>query len=489
MLAYERATSRAHRDPAAKARPMTLPSTRAVGSVLLSVVLLATAPSGAALGAKKDKDKAKSQEPPAPAAAVQSIKGSKYRMAKAKMANRVTRLADADGDLVGTDGSAVEGAPGWSDVAAVYVAPVRTPAKLLTKMAKDFPPGVPRSFYGADADWAKGDRAVFVAVEMAGKLPGDSDGQQVEIGLAGVDAMPVQAGTSLDRRAGVERFSLNGAFGDGLFGTGTTDVSGREPGGDIEYYNTASKVFGYYDNRSRTWYLLMPRTQDNDALRVSVRSATADGVVIDHLEVPGGGTFVDLDDPTGGWDESAGVPLIECRSLETYTAASGVELSSPDSSLVRYTAGMEPDGDPETIAAALGPAIERMGPVDVALSAVGTDEAPLIIPAELAVAPRMNAVSLTFEAPAGQWRFELADDEALLTPAGEAIVDHVSLIGTAGLLTGPGLDGYVAGDLSCSDAGSVEDDAAPDDGAVPTADGDAGETDPASDGDAAESEA
>jgi len=56
---------------------------------------------------------------------------------------------------------------------------------------------------------------------------------------------------------------------------------------------------------------------------------------------------------------------------------------------------------------------------------------------------------LTFEAPAGLWRFGLADELELKTPAGERIFDHTSLTGTAGILTGPGLDGFVAGDATC----------------------------------------
>ncbi|MEA2025729.1 MAG: hypothetical protein U9O18_03460, partial [Chloroflexota bacterium] len=65
-----------------------------------------------------------------------------------------------------------------------------------------------------------------------------------------------------------------------------------------------------------------------------------------------------------------------------------------------------------------------------------------------------NAVSLTFEAPAGQWSFALADETELLTPAGESIIDHASLTGRAGVLTGAGLDGLVSGDPSCAISGS-----------------------------------
>ena len=50
-------------------------------------------------------------------------------------------------------------------------------------------------------------------------------------GLSG----PVQVGTHLDTRAGVERFSLSGVFSNGAFDTGTTDISGRVPGAAIDY--------------------------------------------------------------------------------------------------------------------------------------------------------------------------------------------------------------------------------------------------------------
>ena len=110
-----------------------------------------------------------------------------------------------------------------------------------------------------------------------------------------------------------------------------------------------------------------------------------------------------------------------------------------------------------------------MGPVEVTLTPVASEAEPLTVEGDLTVLSQMNVVSLTFEAPAGQWRFALAGDE-LLTPTGEAIVDHLALTGTAGVLTGPGLDGFVAGDLSCavdgSEAAPVLDPDEPDDAAV-----------------------
>ncbi len=423
---------------------------RATMSLLLASALVATVATGTVLAAKKDADV---KAPPGP---IESIKGDKYRMDSAKIAKRVTRFADASGDQAFSDGAPASVAPDWSDIVAVYAAPIDTPRKLLTKMAKDFPRGVSGAFYGAQADWQKGDPGVFVAVEMAGKLPADSAGQQVEIGLGGDAATPVQVGSSLDTRAGVERFSLSGVFSDGAYATGTTDVSGHVPGDAIEYYNTDSGVFGFYDRKRATWYLIVPRAADTDSVVVSVRSSTEVGEVIDRLELPGGGHFIDIANPTGGWSKKAGLPPLECRSLETFNADLGVELSDPAGTLIRYSAGMDAAGDPDETAALLGPAIEAMGLVPVALTVVGSDEEPQTVEGELAVAQAGNAVSLAFEAPAGQWSFALGDEFELTTPAGESIIDHTSLTGGAGVLTGAGLDGFVTGDLSCANEASEQ---------------------------------
>ena len=54
------------------------------------------------------------------------------------------------------------------------------------------------------------------------------------------------------------------------------------------------------------------------------------------------------------------------------------------------------------------------------------------------------------EVPAGRWTFAPSDGDALLTPAGEALIDPATLIGRAGVLTGEGLDGLVSGDPACA---------------------------------------
>jgi hypothetical protein len=415
---------------------------RVAGSVLLAAAVAATTPAGTALAASQDDAKPR---PP-----IESAKGDKYRMANTKMADRVTRFADATGDQSLSDSSPATEAPEWSDIVSVTVAPTRTPAKLLTKMAKDFPDGQPSAFYGMDADWQKGDRAVFVAVEMAGKLPRDAAGQLIEVGLDGDGATPVQAGAADDPRLGIERFSLSGLFGPGPYDSGTTDVAGRAPFEDAQMWNTEAGVFGFYDRKRGTWNLIMPRPSDAGSVTVVVDSYTEGGRVIDRLELPGGGHFVDLDDPTGGWGRKTGLPPLECRSLETFSTDPGVALSDPEGALVRYTAGMEVGADPDAVAALLEPAIDRLGATPVLLTEVGSADEPLIVEGELALEPGMSAISLTFEVPPGQWSFALADESELATPAGESMVDHTSLTGGAGVLVGPGLDGLVAGDLSCA---------------------------------------
>ena len=125
-----------------------------------------------------------------------------------------------------------------------------------------------------------------------------------------------------------------------------------------------------------------------------------------------------------------------------------IELTDIDATLVRYTAGVDTSIGGQKRSDLLAAADDAAGPVSVVLTPVGSDEEPLSVPGELSITPQDNAVQLTFEAPAGQWRFAL--EQELMTPAGELYVDHSSLTGPAGVLTGPGLDGLAAGDLSCT---------------------------------------
>ena len=416
---------------------------------------------------------------PAFGSAVSDVKGAKYKMANAKMANKLTRFADPANDQLRLDGRPEPDAPAWSDIKSVTVAATRMPPKLLTQMSSDYPPGAARTFYGDGRTPTSQDRVIFVAVQMAGKRPPGTMGQQVEIGVSGDAATPMQAGSETDTWVGTEKFTLVGLFSNGLFDAGTTDVSGRLPGLELEadeYYDVNTGVLGFYRPRNTTWYVVLPRAKDASAITVSVRSSTEVGSVIDRLDLPGGGHFIDLNDPTGGYRAKKDGPLLTCRALETFNGEAGtIETLAADSNLVRYTAA----GD----RALLASAVKAAGPVSVAASAVGGDgdaevdvdgeAASLIVEGVLAVSEDGDAVTLEFELPEGQWTFALEGD-ALQTPHGERIVDHMTLTGPAGVAVGPGLDGYVAGGYSC--ASSAEEPVADELAEEPTADDTEAET-------------
>ena len=435
---------------------------------LLAAVLLVASSGGATLAGKGDKgDKGDKEATTAtPPAVLESVDGGRFKMAQTKVAERLTRIADAAGDQVLADGSPATEAEAWSDISSVHLAPIKVPAKLIARMFEDFPRGAQGAFYGADADWSRSDRAVFVAVELADRRPSGPLVQQVEVGLDGIAAGPVQVGAASDTRAGLERFSLSGTFRDGSESSGTTDVSGRRPGEPIEYYNAESGVFGFYDSKTRSYLMIMPLTGDAQSVSVALRTVTPQGEVIDQLELPGGGHLVPLADPAGGWDRAQGAPPLACRSLETFSAASGQPgLEGVDATRIRYAAGADVALD-ETEAAALLAALDDIGdtvpltlqPAGGDGTAAGDGEAtgdgpprePITVDATVERAPALHAFTLTMDVPPGQWTFAPADGVTLLTPAGEALVDPRSLVGRGGLGTGDGLDGFVAGDPGCA---------------------------------------
>ncbi len=430
---------------------MTTPALRVTTSLLLTAALVLMAATSPALAAKANKKKKDTGEP-APSAVIEVLKGDKARMANSKLAERVVRIDDHVDDQFTNAGDRAVGAPGYSDLESVYVASTQVPGKLLAKMAKDFPAGTVGSFYGSDADWAAGKPAIFVAAKLADKRPAGAPGQQLEIGVDGNGATPVQAGSE-DPLLGLERFSLSGLFNNGAWTSGTTDVRGREPGGEIEWYNATSGNFGFYDPKRATYYVIMPRPKDAGSVSVALRTSTDAGEVVDRLELPDGGSFVDLQDPSGGFKAASGLDPLSCRALETFSdAITDPAPTEPGATLIRYTVGAA-TSDAAAATKLLGPALDAVGTIPMVVTEVGADPAetePLRVDGQLTAAAGGTAVSLTLEVPPGQWSFAPAEGAQVTLADGQPLIDHLSLTGTGGVLTGPGLDGIVAGDPACT---------------------------------------
>ncbi len=183
-------------------------------------------------------------------------------------------------------------------------------------------------------------------------------------------------------------------------------------------------------------------------------------MVIDRLELPGGGHLVPLDDPAGGWDPALGAPLA-CRSLETYSTTAGLaDLGEAGSTRIRYSAGADPalgQAEADAMLAALDDIGDALpvtllpaGGATTGTPADGAPAEPVTVDATVERAPALHAFTLTMDVPAGRWSFAPAADLPLLTPAGESLVDARSLVGRGGLVTGEGLDGFVAGDPGCA---------------------------------------
>ena len=448
--------------PACLVRHRTLPSVHGarllwsrcpqttLALVLAGLIVAIGASAGLAAKGDRQKGRADDERPAAEPAVITSLKGDAFRMAKAKVAQRVIRIADAAGDQVTTAGTPADGAPGYADIEAVYLAPIRVPRKLLTRMADDYPRGAAGAFYGAGEGLAALDRALFVAVDLADERP-SGQVQQVEVGLDGDGARPLQVGSATDSRAGIERFSLSGIFSNGAQASGTTDLSGLGPGDPIDYHNAPSGLFGFYDERADRYYVVMPMSGETESATVTLRTMTDAGEVLDRLELPGGGHLVNVADPGGGFDPTAGSEALACRSIETFTAASGViGLADPGATIIRYAAGVDPTIPLPEAAAVLG-ALDAAGTtIPMALQPVDGDGEAITVDGELSRAPALNAFTLTMEVPAGRWTFAPSDGAELRTPAGERLIDPASLIGRAGVLTGEGLEGFVSGDPTCA---------------------------------------
>jgi hypothetical protein len=388
---------------------------------------------------------------------VGNIRGARYKIADAKIANRLTRFDDAAGDQRTNEGEPAPDAPGHSDLRRVFVATGTMPRKLLNKMAREYPPGTVGAWYGTAASWDIRDPLIVVAAEIARRRPPSAAGQQIQIGIDGSDAAAMEVAAGSDDIAGLSRFSLSGVFNNGAWASGTTDVSGYVPGEDFEWYTADDGVWGYYDQRKKTWYTVLPRPEDAQRITVAIRTSTNQGEVVDRLELPGGGVFIDLDQPTGGLDLKGDLPPLGCRALETFSDASTDPVpTDPDATLIRYTAGAGPDVRPNVARRLMAPAEEALGPLPMVLSAVGSDDPPIEVQGLLEAVPGTEAVRLTMEVPEGQWTFAPAEGAQVALPNGEALIDHRSLTGQSGVVTGFGLDGVVIGDPTCGAVASAE---------------------------------
>ena len=188
----------------------TLRHLSAAAVLALGAILVATSLAGPALGAKggRKNQRERRAEPATPTAVIATVKGDRHRLARAKVARQLTRIRDGTDDQLTQAGEPSTGAPAWTDLLAVYVAPFRYSEKLHRTVLNSFPRGSAGTFQGPDADWSVGDRGLFVIVELAEPRPGDLISQLVEVGEDGADAGPVQVGSATDTRAGVEVFTL-----------------------------------------------------------------------------------------------------------------------------------------------------------------------------------------------------------------------------------------------------------------------------------------
>jgi hypothetical protein len=433
----------------------TLRSLPALVSLALGAALLATTVSAPAMAAKGDRKKDRQQraEEPAPAGVISTVRGDRYRIGRAKVATRLTRITDEESDQVTADGSPLPDAPAWTDIVTVTHAPFRFGEKMARSVKNAFPRGSNGTYYGPDADWSVGDRGRFVMVELAEPRPDDTISQLIEVGFDGNAAGPLQVGSSTDTRAGVEIFTLAGRFTDGSEAAGTTDVSGRAPGDQIAFYNARSGVFGLDAGEGRYQFLL-PEPGDATAITVSVRSTTDQGEVIDRLELPDGGHLVPLDDPGLGFKAADGALPLGCRSISTAAAAPSSEDNGVDgeaTTMISYRVGVgvDPDtGEPADAAQAFA-ALDGMDSVPLQAQRLDIEEEPVVVDGRLSLAPALGTLTLTIDVPPGTWSFAPVEPEALTTPAGEALIDHRTLTGRAGVRTGEGLVGFVSGDPDC----------------------------------------
>ena len=424
---------------------MTTRPIRLTISLALSTALLAGV-AGASLAGQAEQEQAAADDEPA-AVSVERVKGKRLKVAKAKIAKNWTRFNDPVGDQVTRDGSPALGAEPWTDLVEVNVVSADAAVKMLRILAEDFPPGTARSYYGAEADWRAGQDAFFIIAKTEQRLPRDAEGSvQLIVTFDGDAAVPLQPNDPLGLYAGAEQFSISGLFDGGTWDSGTTTLDGWQRTDVMPFYNGLSRDMGYYDRKPGAFVHIARLPRDATAATITLRANGPGGEYFDSVELPSGGRFIGTGDPAWGLKLAKGAMPLVCRSVETLSAGSaGAEDVEPGSALIRYTVGWEDGSDVADQVVALGDG------VDVALTGPAMPEEALIVEAAVSVAPAGDAATFTVVVPEGQWLVSPVSADDLVTSNGQSLIDLRPLTGSAGVLTGAGLDGFVAGVEHCGE--------------------------------------
>ncbi len=299
---------------------------------------------------------------------------------------------------------------------------------MLRKLAEDYPPGTAGGYYGADADWKKGDDGFYIIAKTAAKIPNNPDTDvQLIVTFDGPDGVPHEAGSLLGPYRGAQSFSISGSYPGQDWASGTTTLTDWDGISPIPFFNGPSRDMGYYDSKRGVITHIARVPKGATAATVTLRAAGPNGDVFDELRLPTGGRFLGLDSAAWGLNlKKSGKPLA-CRALATYSAgaAEAAEVA-PGNSIIRYTVGWSQGPDISSELSALG------GTVELALTAVGSEDAPEPIDASVVVDTTSDSATFSVEVPDGQWLLSATEDAPLQTSGGQQMVDLRPLTGAAG---------------------------------------------------------
>lgn len=423
---------------------MTRPLVRTSMGLALTIAVLAVGGSSTVFAADAAEPEPVIAEP-LDKTTLESVKGNKLRIAKARAAKEWARFKDPVGDQITLAGGELTGAEPWTDLTEVNVVRAGAATKMLRVLGEDYPPGTVGGYYGADADWQSGQDAFYIIARLDAKIPTDLDADlQLIVTFDGPDGVPLDAGGLLGPYMGAQTFSLSGPFPGRGWETGTTNLAEWDGTSPIPFFNGPSQDLGYYDFKSGSILHVARVPKGAASATVTLRAAGPNGDIFDEIRLPSGGRFIGLDSPDWGLNlKKGGVPLV-CRSVATFSAGSeGAEDVEPGMSVIRYTVAW-PAGEP------IGNELAALGDtVELALTSVGTEGAPENIQAVVAVDAASDSATFSVQVPDGQWLLGATETTPLQTAGGQALVDLRPLTGIAGLRTAPGLDGFVAGDPTC----------------------------------------